>query len=740
MAFSLASRRIVCARRNLLFVTPYRSGYIVLLPEVPTDVPGDPLLKTQGIPEISSLTTEKCSSAIKKYSLDFESAVWRIEEQLKDSEIPLQNAQNVFVNVLDPLEMSGAPLDTTWGLVKTLYLTNKDLMPVKTYVTIHDQARRSRAMKFNSEPVYTACKEAIVNDDLTEEQKRVLGKYILEGRLNGLGLNSVQHLKLKQTISQITKEKTKYKGKVEMATKNFQHTIFDHSLVRDFPEEVLKMIALDSSQPKQGPWKVTLFPHVYPKFLEHCPDRDLRWNVWQAYTRRASKYSDANLENSTHLEELRYLRRYQASILGFDSFAAMSMETKMAGSIENVKNMLASLLARARPAQEREIIELQEFAISRGFEGAIQLWDVAYWRRKQSVALFSCKEAQLKEYFPLPRVLARLFTLCEQLFGVQIQERVRVSKWHPEVQYFDILEPHSTQPVAGFYFDPYTREEKLSTHQDAGWMIALRGRSAVAETTPLASLIFNFPRSSDGKPTLLCFSDLHILFRKFGHALQHLLTRTSYIEVSGLSTVEWDAVEICSNFMTHWLYDKNTMNLISGHVESGEPLPSDLMQQLLASQKHLAGYDLCRELYLASLDLELYTSKDFWLDVVRNLWPQYLAFPLDEKDSHPCSLTAIVCEEWSAAYYCHLWSRVLAADVFSAFREAGLDNRDELSCIGKRFRSTFLALGGGCHPAEVFRRFRGRDPSPKALLNALGLKQYGVPDSAIPKRQTGRLE
>lgn len=727
MALSFATRRLIYSKKNLL-ITPCRSGYIVLLPEVPTDVLDDPLLKTQGIPQIGSLSTEKCSSAVKRYALEFESEIWKIEDQLKENP-----TQNVFVEVLDPLEKYGAPLDTTWGLVKTLYLANKDLMPVRSYVSIHDKARRSRALKFNSEPIYAACKEASEASELTEEQRRVLGKYTLEAHLNGLELDGAQRLALQQTIKQITNERTKFQGKAEMATKNFQHTIQDHTIVREFPEDVLKLMALDSSEPNAGPWKVTLNPYVYSKFLEYCPDRDLRWNVWQAYTRRASKFSDSSLQNSTHLEELRYLRRYQASLLGFDSYAAMSMQTKMAGSVETVKTMISDLLSRARPSQDREVTELQDFAVSRGFDGAIQLWDLPYWKRKQCTSLFGYNEKQIREYFPLPRVLAGLFTFCEKLFGVQIRERKGVSTWHPDVHYFDILEPDSTEPVAGLYFDPYARAEKLGAHQDAGWMVALRGRSSAANTTPLASLIFNLQRPQGGKPALLSFSELQLLFQRFGHALQHLLTKSSYAEVSGLSNVEWDAVGVCSNFMVHWLYDQNTIDLISGHVESGEPLPPPMLQQLCLSHKHMPGYELCKELYLASLDLELHTKKEFWLELMQNLWPHYFAFPLDSKDSHPCSFTAIFCEEWGAAYYCHLWARVMAADAFSAFVEAGLNNQEDLRTIGRRFRSTFLALGGGCHPGEVFRRFRGRDPSPKALLNSLGLKQHSVTDTPTIK-------
>ncbi|PSN57744.1 hypothetical protein C0J52_00283 [Blattella germanica] len=487
------------------------------LPEVPTDIPEDPLLKSQGIPDIDNLTTEKCTGAVKKFALDFESTVWKTEEQIK--EIPVQN---IFEDVLDPLERAGASLETTWGLAKSLYLVNKDLMPVKAYMSIHEQARRARASKFNSKPIYEACKEAGVSNELTDEQRRVLNKYTLEGRLNGLELDNVKKTKLKNTLNQIGSEKAKFKAKAE---------------------------------PLYGPWKVTLYPHVYTKFMQYCPDRDLRWNIWQAHTRRASKYSgELSLENSTHLEELRFL---SSGLIVLD--ATLAVMCFLISSMPKLfKNFRPTTALSCHHAPSCFLV-MKYHAKKRNANGRIY------------------NEEELKEYFPLQRVLTGLFTLCEQLFGLHIQERPGVTTWHPDVRYFDIMDSDSPEPVAGFYLDPYE-------------------------------------------------------------------------------------------------------------------------------------------------------SKDFWLDVVRKLWDQHLAFPLDPRNSHPCSFMAIMCEEWSAAYYCHLWSRVMAADMYSAFLEAGLNNRDELSAIGRRFRSTFLALGGGCHPGEVFRRFRGRDPSPKALINALGLKEVQVLD------------
>nr|CAD7194026.1 unnamed protein product [Timema douglasi] len=421
----------------------------------------------------------------------------------------------------------------------------------------------------------------------------------------------------------------------------------------------------------------------------------------------------------------------------------------------------------AKSAQQKELELLEDFAAERGFGGSLKSWDVPYWKRKQQRTIYSYDEEELREYFPLPQVLSGLFTLCENLFGLTIMPQPDVDTWHPDVQYYHILEGGKDTPIAGFYLDPYERaEEKLFVRDDSGWMVALRNKTSLMNTNPLAALVFNFPQPLYGKPSLLPFRDVLLLFRKrdytrikseqlgeietggskimmleldagksilFGHALQHLLTKTSYAEVSGSSNVEWDAVEVCSHFMTHWflgnlgavarLYEPSTLANISSHYESGKPLPDDIVDKLCKVRQHLAGYDLCQELYLSALDLELHTTKEFWLDIVRRLLPQYSSFPLETIDSHPCAFLPIFTGQWGAAYYCHLWARIIAADAFSAFREVDRRNSTEISEIGRRFRNTILASGGGCHPSKVFRLFRGRDPSPSALLYTLGLKE-----------------
>nr|XP_022915778.1 probable cytosolic oligopeptidase A [Onthophagus taurus] len=719
MALSLCCRRAL-QRRTSFQKTFRRHGYIVLVPEIGEDLPEkNPLLQKNGLPEFSQITIENCMAAIGKQTLDFESDIKQIEEKIESEE-----NVDVFKDVFEPIEKSGSSLDMTWGLSKTLYLGNSTLMPTKSYLAIHERARRARAVKFNSPTIYNAVKKTL-NDtkNMSEEELRVVKKFALEGKLNGLDLNDGERAKLTANLNNILAEKSKFKIKNEHATKAFNHQINDPQIIRGFPEELLKGMVSTPSQIVEGPWFVTLQPHISTGFMEYCPDRILRWNVWQAIVSRGSGYKDSELQTSPQIEEIRFLRRDQAKILGYSTFADMSMETKMAGSVTNVKNMLSTLLERAKPAQDAELANLYEFASKSGFEGSrIELWDVPYWRRKQRISQFCFTDQEIQEYFPLPKVLKGMFNLCERLFNITIRQRNEIQTWHKDVKYYDIFETHSSAPVAGFYFDPYARESEKIRTTNNGWMVGIQNHSTVAGIKPLAALIFNFTPPTQDKPTLLYFNEVSLLFHKFGHALQHLMSRTKYSEVSGSSNIEWDAVEVCGHVLSHWLYNEKALEEISSHYKTEEKIPSHIHESLTNIRKHTAGIDLCRELYLSALDIEFHSTKDFWLDIVKKLWPQYRSFPLEKLDSHPCSFTQIFIEEWGAAYFSHIWSRIIAADIYSAFHEVR-ENEDKVLDVGKRFRETYLALGGSCHPGELFRKFRGRDPSPKALLSSLGLKK-----------------
>lgn len=671
-------------------------------------------MRDDGLPEFNNITIEKCVATIGKQAID-------VEKTVQDKFALQPGAKvDIFKDILGPIEQSEAQLETTWGLAKCLYLGNSTLMPTKSYLLINERARKARYAKFNSLPLFQAitASEAQVDD----EQKRLINKYLLEGKLNGVALSPGNKAILNETMGNLKQERANFRGKIDVSVRNFLHIINEYSAVREFPTSLLQSLAADPLNPSKGPWKVTLQPNVYNNFLEHCQDRKLRWNVWQANTRKCSGQTDKALSNSVHIEQIRHLRKTQAKLLGYESFVDMSMETKMAGNIGNVKALLANLLESARPAQEQEIQLLEQFANKGGHNGSLELHDIAFWKRKQLKAVHKYDEDVIREYFPLPKVLNGLFKLSEKLFQIKIKERQSVDTWHEDVKFFDVfdLSQGGVKPVAGFYLDLYSREDD-KIRGTSGLMVGVRNRCRISDNCPLAAMIFNLPVPMYGKPSVLSFNEVQTLFMKFGHSLQHLLTRASYSELAGLSNIEWDAVEVAGHVMSHLLYHQNTIKNISGHFTHEELIPDDLIAAIQGSRKHLAGYDLCRELYVARLDIELHHRKDFWFEVVKSLWSEYNVMPLDKKDAHPCSMTEIFSGDWAAAYFSHIWARMIAADVYSAFYEAG-HNTDEFEAVGKRFRDTYLALGGSCHASDVFRRFRGRDPSPKALLKTLGLK------------------
>lgn len=692
------------------YLQPRRSGYIVLLPEISPNLHEQSSLLKNDLPDFASFTTEKCVTTLGKHLLNSERGVQALEEKLlKDG------CSDVIKEILEPLEKLGGPLDTSWGVLKTLYLADQKLMPSFNYISVHERARRARSSKFYSVAIYNCFKECDTSK-MTEEEQRIVKKFKVEGHLNGLDITSVDTKEvLNVTRAKLANEKSSFRSRVEISSKLFKHKITDLSLTRDFPEQLLKLMAENREEPSRGPWTVTLHPQVKTQFLEYCPERQLRWNVWQAATRLASQHGDkSELNNSVCLETIRRLRDDEAKLLGYPTYAHLSMETKMAGSLESVENMLSFLLKKAKPIQDREMVMLQQFSWERGFEGVLQMWDIPYWQRKHKRSVHSYDQESLRDFFPIEKVLEGLLLLCEHLFSLKFMENKEVDRWHPDVRFFHIFEDDGKNPVAGFYFDPYSRSGKPVAVDSVGWVVGITPVARVQHTLPLASLIFNLPPPIYGKPSLLNFTEVTVLFQKIGHMLQQLLCKVNYAEVSGLSNIEWDAVDVCSNFMVHWLYDQKVLDTISQHYTTGEPLHK---LQLAELQKHMAGFGLCQELYNAKLDILLYSTKDFWFDIMKKAWHEHFTVPMDERDSTPCSFTSIVSDQWAAAYYSHIWSKILAADVYSAFTESGVDIKN----VGTRFRDTFLTFGGSCHPSEVFRRFRGRDPSTKAFLNNLGL-------------------
>ncbi|KAH9365410.1 hypothetical protein HPB48_021655 [Haemaphysalis longicornis] len=673
---------LVAARRFAAVGAQKRHKYIVLLPEVPEDTAeSNPLLRfTNTPPDYANLTGTQCYNAVGKLLVEFEGGVSALEEQVQDGAYV-----KTFESVMEPLERLAAPLESAWSALRILYLVNR------------------------TEEIAQAYKNELKRDEqrYSPEECRIVHRHGLEARLMGVDLPAPQQKLLAQTVRRIEQEAEKFRQNLHSATTKFRHRV-DGDLVKHFPPELVRRLASDNHRTAPGlpRWR----RRRTGGFLQHCGDRVQRWNLWQAYHSRAT----ANpLNNSLPIEEIRAQRRLQAEALGYPHFAALSMETKMAASTERVDAFLDSLSEQVRPRAEQEAGRSGGVLSGAGPSGtSSSCGDVPYWRRKQRQAMLArFDEASVREYFPLPDVLQNLWQVLHELLGITVRESPSLAThaWHSDVRAFDILHP-SGELAGSFFLDPYSRPGKHT----GSWMEPARGkcRSALLGSVPVASMMLSVP-----PPPVpgLSYTELGALVGRLAQVLEHCLNRSTHALLSGTRGLEWDRVEVCS-VLFQWLLLGPTL----APRLASKPLPADLHQALHAADRHMAAWDLCWELYYSKLDLDLHTRRDFWRELSGSLWQQFV--PMATHPQHEgrlCSLESFLTSP--ASRFCPLWARMIAADILEAFQSAG-SSSTELSSVGKRFRETFLELGGTCSGSEVFRRFLGRDPSPESLLNAYGLQ------------------
>ncbi|KAL0271593.1 UNVERIFIED_CONTAM: hypothetical protein PYX00_008642 [Menopon gallinae] len=596
-------------------------------------------------------------------------------------------------------------------------------MPTQTYATMKAKWYESRMDKYSLEPIHEACKKYLEKNEsnCSEEEKRVLQKYIWHGTMSGLDFNQKEKDRFLE-IKQRTKMRIdSYYTKWVNAVISFQQIIRDPKILDDFPADFLRRTAENCEEPERGPWIVSLKDRVYNRFLEYCDYRQSRLHMWLSRRQICSRHGDKRCRADLEVEDIRHMRREYAKLQGYPSFAHLAIKMRMAETLDNVYDMLEGLLEKAKLGQEVEIHAVEQFAFANNFMGQIEMWDLDFWGRLHKKELYNFDERAIQEYFPLGQVLLGLFALCEQLFGIVIEEDNNVKAWHPDVRYFRILDERTKRELGGFFFDPYARKNKRLTDEDSGMCTIFSVGSKVCNTLPAVTLIFDFAPPTEHKPSLLLFKEVENLFFKFGHVLQHVLSDTLYTEASSFINLEPDALRICAKFLRLWLYERGTLESVSGHYNTGEPLPSHILDGICQMREYMAGTKLCEKIYKARLDMELSLDTEFCMPIAKKLWVEHFLFDLKSVDQHPFSLKELFLDSQTCTYYGDVWSDAVAADAFSAFQEAGLRNHEEIALTGRRFRETYFALAGGCRPSEVFRRFRGRDVSVKPLLESLKL-------------------
>ncbi|XP_064619158.1 uncharacterized protein LOC135482749 [Lineus longissimus] len=696
------------------------NAYYVLLPEIPPDEPEtNPVMRLDDFPAFKSINPSNVISGCAKYCIQYETQLGDHFERLKDPKY-----KKTFSSVLEPIEKITVPLNSTWRTAKHLNYVCGSEGYRQAFELLHPQVDRAKNERWINETLYNSVKE--VNADretLTESQQRLVDMYLLEGRLNGIEIKGSNKKRFVDTLRKLSVERGHFRNKTMLSGNLFSHQIEDFSKLSEFPRHVLNLMAKDKLNPSRGPWVVTLQPTVYNSFLEHCSDRMLRWNVWQAYNNRASVgHNDQNLANHKAINELRTHRRDIANLLGYDNYAQMSMETKMAGNVENVLNMIESLKRVFKPAAEEEIATLQEFAQSEGFTGTLALWDIPYWQRRQREHLHRYEESEIHEYFPLSSVLSGLSAICDKIFGIKIKDCTNeVHLWHQDVKFYKLFNKNG-EYLSAFYMDPFLRpSDKIS----GTWMESGRDRSDVVGTSTFSYLNLNIPPPLPGQQVRLTFREVESLFHEFGHGLQQMLTTVPYSELSGQKNIEWDALQICATFMVNLLREPEIINKLSSHSQTGESIPNELISTVYSSRDHMSAYKMMKQLYISAFDMELYISPDHWHEIMTRTWPEYMPVALSDEDNHPCSLTHIFSDQYPAAYYSFKWSEMIAADIMEEFKEVGFSDVEKVAEKGKRLMESFLTLGGGLPASEVFRKFKGRDPSLDGLIKQFGKSVNG---------------
>ncbi len=642
------------------------------------------------------------------------------------------NLDSTWEGLIEPLERMGDQLGRAWGTLGHLLGVQDSDALREAFESMQPAVVVFSLRMGQSAPVYgalCALRDSEAFAEAPDTRKRILASMIRDAEHSGVGLEEEARTRFNEIQLALAELGTSFGNHVLDATKAYGLDLQDPADVEGLPEG-LRALAADAAEgpeatAENGPWRFTLEAPSFIPFMEHCRSSGLRERLYRAYITRAST---GELDNAGCIDEILALRREQAAILGYASYADLSLSTKMADDSGAVEGLLEELRLASREPAADDLEELQKRATAAGDE-EVALWDIAYWAQRVREERFAYSEEELRPYFPLPRVLEGLFALAERLFGIRVmQADGEVPVWHPDVRYFRVEEIAGGE-IAAFYLDPYSRPAEK---RGGAWMDECTGRSALLgedgrTRLPVAYLVCNqTPPGPGGKPSLMTFDEVRTLFHEFGHGLQHMLTRVDEGLASGIRNVEWDAVELPSQFMENWLYHRETLLGLARHFETDAPLPEALFEKILAARTYRAGSDMLRQVYFARIDLELHGRNEEGegegpFEVQRRVAEGTTVLPPLAEDRFLCSFSHIFAGGYAAGYYSYKWAEVLSADAFGAFEEAGLDDAAALAKVGQRYRETILALGGSQHPLDVFRAFRGREPSSQPLLRHSGL-------------------
>jgi oligopeptidase A len=672
----------------------------------------NPLLDFSGLPRFEEFKPEYVTPALDRLLDENRQLV----ERLADPAIPA-----TWADFVEPLENGNERLGRAWGQVGHLNAVMNSPELRETY-----NANLPKVTQFYSElgqhqglfEKFKRLRGSAGFHALTPAQRKIVENELRDFRLGGAELSAEHKARFMEIRERLSQLSSRFSDNLLDATNAFEHYVTAEKELAGLPEDVVQA-AREAAQAAGRPgWKFTLHAPSYLPVLQYAESRGLREFLYNAYVTRAAEFGKPEWNNTPLIAEILGLRQEMARLLGFDSYAEYSLEPKMAKSPSQVLDFLRQLGERAKPYAQRDYTELADFARATLGLGELNAWDIAYASEKLRVARYSFSDQEVKQYFPETTVMPGMFKLIEQLYGLTIAPTA-ASLWHPDVRFFSIFD--RTQTLIGqFYVDLYARPSK----RGGAWMdeAITRRRTGIDVQTPVAYLNCNFSPPVGGKPAVFTHDEVITLFHEFGHGLHHLLTRVDDLGVSGINGVEWDAVELPSQFMENFCWEWDVVRPMTHHVESGNTLPKALFDKMLSAKNFLSGLQTVRQLEFSLFDLHLHYDFDprgsktalQLLDEVRRavavlLPPDYNRFP--NNFSH------IFAGGYAAGYYSYKWAEVLSADAYSLFEENGVLD----PATGLRFWNEILSVGGSRPAIESFIAFRGREPSIDALLRHNGM-------------------
>jgi oligopeptidase A len=623
-----------------------------------------------------------------------------------------------------PLEDVNERIGRAWGQVAHLHAVldspelreayNANLPKLTEYWTALGQ---NEALFAN----YRKLRASAEFERLSPPRKTIVEHALRDFRLGGAELPADKKQRFAEVQAELARLGAKFAENLLDATNAYAIVVAEER-TRGIPQDVLEAAREAAQKDGKEGWKFNLHAPSYMPVLQYADDRGLRETLYRESATRASEFGRPEWDNTPLIARLVALRREAAQLLGFANYAEYSLVPKMAKSPAQVLEFLDDLAQRARPYAERDVDELRDYArASLGLQ-SLESWDVAYASEKLRAARYAFSDQEVKQYFPEDVVLAGLFRVAQTLYGIRIAQ-ASAPLWHPDVRFFEIRDA-AGELVGQFYLDLYARETK----RGGAWMddAITRRRTAGGIQAPVAYLNCNFSRPVGGKPALFTHDEVLTLFHEFGHGLHHLLTRIEDLGVSGISGVEWDAVELPSQFMENFCWEWDVLRHMTRHVDTGEPLPRALFDRMIAARNFQSGLAMLRQIEFAVFDMRLHFDFDpasgkSALELLREVRSRIAVLHPPEYNRFPNTFSHIFGGGYAAGYYSYKWAEVLSADAYSAFEESGSTAGVLDAKTGERFRDEILAVGGSRPAAESFRAFRGREPRVEALLRHNGM-------------------